>query len=272
MFKLNEMHELVRLIKANYGYDLSGYTEASLQRRFTRFLQISGLSFFDLKYQLTNDSQTLESLLESLTVNVTEMFRDPDFFEVIRKDVLPKLATQPVVRIWHVGCATGEEAFSMAILLHEAGMLQRAKIYATDVNATNLEKARSGIIPLQKMKQYTTNYLQAGGKYDFSTYYTANYDTAIIDSDIRKHISFSQHNLIADDAFSEFHLICCRNVLIYFKNLLRNRTVGLFNQSLLPGGFLALGARESLLGSPFQRNFESVSTKQKIFRYHLTQL
>jgi chemotaxis protein methyltransferase CheR len=263
---LIEMRELVALVDAKYGYDLGGYAEASLQRRFVRFLQITGLSLFDLKYRLTNDTALFRDMVGALTVNVTEMFRDPAFYKALAETVIPELAKLPTIRIWHAGCATGEEAYSMAILLYEAGLLSRTKIYATDVNRANLEKAEAGIIPLKKMRQYTTNYLQSGGKGDFSNYYTAGYDGAIINRELREQIVFSTHNLLADDVFNEFELICCRNVLIYFKSQMQARAIGLFEQSLSNAGFLALGSRESLASSGFQKEFATVDPLQKIYR------
>lgn len=263
---LLEMRELITLIQAKYSYDLSGYTEASLQRRFTRIQQMNGLSFFDFKYKLTNQPAFLDDLLNAIPVNVTEMFRDPEFFKLMRAHVLPELAKLPVINIWHSGCATGEEAYSMAILLQEADLLSRTKIYATDISKVSLDIAEAGIIPLNKMKQYTTNYLQAGGLADFSTYYTAHYDGAIINRELRHQIHFSQHNLISDQMFNNFDLICCRNVLIYFKKSLQSRAIGLFEQSLTKNGFLALGSRESLIASGFQHKFETAIPKQRIFR------
>lgn len=261
-----EMYELIALIHTKYNHDLSGYSEASLRRRFVRAAQMANISVFELKFRITNDESFFPWLLETLTLNVTEMFRDPAFFRELAELILPQLKDSPVIRIWHAGCATGEEAFSMAILLEEAGILSRTKIYATDVNPANLEKAKAGIIPLKKMRQYTTNYLRAGGKSDFSSYYTAQYDHAIIDSRLRKNIYFVQHNLAHDEVFNEFQLICCRNVLIYFKKSLKERVIGLFGNSLSANGYLALGSRESLAGSTFQNKFDTISPLQKIYQ------
>lgn len=262
----DQMTELLEIIRVRYGFDLGGYAEASLKRRFLRFAQIARVSAEELKHHIINDGAFFSWLLDSLTVNVTEMFRDPDFYRALRGDVLPQLAQHHTIRIWHAGCSTGEEVYSMAILLHEAGLLSRSRIYATDVNAGNIEKANAGILPLNKMRQYTANYLQAGGKQDFSTYYTARYDGAIIDRELRQNIHFSVHNLAADEAFNTFQLICCRNVLIYFKRPLQHRTLGLFDQSLDAGGFLALGSKESLIASPLLNKYEAVNQPWKIYR------
>jgi chemotaxis protein methyltransferase CheR len=261
-----DLNEIVRLIKAQYGYDFGGYSEASLKRRFAKFANHARVSVYDLKYNITNDKTFFFWLLESLTVNVTEMFRDPSFYKAMKAKVLPVLSTYPVIKIWHAGCSTGEEAFSMAILLKEAGLLDRSKIYATDINMANIEKAASGILPLTQMKEYTTNYQRAGGEVSFSEYYTALYDHAIISSDIRKHILFSQHNLVTDYVFNEFQLICCRNVLIYFNRELQNHVLDLFRNSLAPLGYLALGLKESMIFSGCRSKFEDADGQHKIYR------
>ena len=261
-----ELKDIVELIRAQYGYDFGSYAEASFRRRLSRFCTLAQVSVFDLKYHLTNDSAFFLWLLQSLTVNVTEMFRDPFFYKALREEVLPSLGTYPTIKIWHAGCSTGEEAYSMAILLHEAGLLDRARIYATDMNTANLEKARSGIIPMASLKDYTANYQYSGGKADFSNYYTARYDNAMISNDLRKNILFTQHNLVTDQAFNEFQLICCRNVLIYFNKELQNRVLNLFHDSLSPLGYLALGIKESLLFTDRRDKFAAVSLKNKIYR------
>jgi chemotaxis protein methyltransferase CheR len=263
---IKDMREVVLLINTQYGYDFSGYSEASLLRRVSRFCDIAEVSIPDLKFHLINDKSFFSWMLQSLTVNVTEMFRDPLFYKQIREDVLPVLDTYPIIKIWHAGCASGEEVFSMAILLYEAGLLGRSKIYATDINMQNIEKAKSGIIPLSRMKEYTVNYRLTGGKADFSNYYSARYDHAIFSKELRSNILFSQHNLVTDYIFNEFQLIFCRNVLIYFNKELQNRVINLFYQSLSPLGYLALGIKESLLFTDCKDNFEVINSKNKIFR------
>lgn len=262
-----EVDDIVKVIYETYGYDFGDYALASLNRRLQRCMEMAKIkTVYDLKYSLTNDPAFFNWFLESVTVNVTEMFRDPDFYRELRDKVLTKLAAYPIIKIWHAGCSTGEEVYSMAIMLKEEGLLDRAKIYATDINPANIEKARNGIVPLQYMKDYTKNYIRAGGHGDFSDYYTARYGNAIINKELKKNILFSQHNLVTDQVFNEFQLICCRNVLIYFNKTLQNRVVKLFYESLLPLGYLAIGTKESLMFSDMRNNFEVISSANKIFR------
>jgi len=263
----SELDDVLVAINNTYGYDFSDYSKASVQRRVTRFMDIAAYErAYDLKLDLINNKAVFEHFLQRITVNVTEMFRDPGFYTVIREEVLPVLATYPIIKIWHAGCSTGEEVFSMAILLHEAGLLKRSRIYGTDINPHNIEKAKKGIMPFELMKDYKENYLQSGGKNDFTTYYTSMYNNAIIRKDLRENILFSQHNLVTDQAFNEFQLICCRNVMIYFNRKLQNRVIHLFNDSLSTFGYLALGIKESLLFTDLQNRFEVVSKEEKIFR------
>ncbi|RYD55444.1 MAG: protein-glutamate O-methyltransferase CheR [Sphingobacteriales bacterium] len=265
----DELQSVLDVIKAQYGYDFSDYASASLKRRVLRFLQSASLKdIAEFRYRLSNDSAFFSWFVQSVTVNVTEMFRDPQFYKTMRETVLPKLASYPVIKIWHAGCSTGEEVYSMAIMLHEQGLLKRSRVYATDINPANLERAMSGIMSTSQMKDYTQNYIQSGGMEDFSSYYTARYDNAILNSELRKSIIFSQHNLVTDAAFNEFHLVCCRNVLIYFNRTLQNRVMQLFHDSLAPLGYLALGIKESLLFSDIRDKFESVSMLNKIYRRH----
>ncbi len=262
-----EVDDIVKVINETYGYDFGDYAMASLNRRLMRCMEMARLkSVFDLKYNLTNDPDFFNWFLESVTVNVTEMFRDPDFYKDLRAKVLPKLAAYPIIKIWHAGCSTGEEVYSMAIMLKEEGLLERTKIYATDINPANIEKARNGIIPLQYMKEYTKNYIHSGGQGDFSHYYTARYGNAIINKELKKNILFSQHNLVTDQVFNEFQLICSRNVLIYFNKKLQNRVIRLFYDSLSPLGYLAIGTKESLMFSDVRGNFETISSANKIYR------
>ncbi|MVM34800.1 protein-glutamate O-methyltransferase CheR [Spirosoma sp. HMF4905] len=262
-----ELAKIIHLIHQQYGYDFSNYARASLERRVLRCMQQAGLkTTYELKYSLINDKSFFDWFLQSLTVNVTEMFRDPIFYRDLREKVLPKLATYPVIKIWHAGCATGEEVFSMAILLAEAGLLERSRLYATDLNPANLEQARQGIIPLQQMKAYTDNYMQAGGKNAFSSYYTALYDHVIIRKEFRTNIVLAQHNLAVDQVFNEFQLICCRNVLIYFDRELQNRVFQLFHDSLSPLGYLAIGTKESIQTADVRTQFETISLPTRIYR------
>jgi chemotaxis protein methyltransferase CheR len=245
-----ELEDIVHLVRQQYGYDFGDYARASLQRRVIRCMQKAGcVSAYELKYQLTNDNRFFTW-----------------FFKELRNNVLPKLASYPTIKIWHAGCSTGEEVFSMAILLHEAGLLNRTRLYATDLNPANLERARQGIVPLQNMKDYTSNYIQSGGSNDFSSYYTARYENAIIHKEYRKNLVFAMHNLATDQVFNEFQLVCCRNVLIYFNRNLQNRAMTLFSNSLSPLGYLALGMKESLMFSDARHQFDVVSPAVRIYR------
>jgi chemotaxis protein methyltransferase CheR len=259
--------DIINIVKLQYGYDFSGYVQASLKRRILRFMSRANIStVFDLKHQLVNDSELFTRMVQYITVNVTEMFRDPRFYRTLREEVLPKLAAYPNIKIWHAGCSTGEEVFSMAILLQEAGLLSRTRLYASDLNPMNLERAATGIIPLDNMKDYTYNYIQSGGLADFSNYYTARYDNVLIKKELRKHINFFQHNLVTDTVFNEFQLICCRNVFIYFNRELQNHVLQLFYDSLSPRGYLAMGIRESMRFADIHKQYETVHGQEKIYR------
>lgn len=262
-----DLNDIIDLITVRYGYDFSNYAKASLLRRVQRVVDISDIkTVYELKFQLTNNKAFFYFFLQTITVNVTEMFRDPYFYQEMRNNVIPTLATYPSIKIWHAGCSTGEEVYSMCILLKEAGILNRARIYATDINANNLEKAKAGILPLKQMREYTANYIQSGGQDEFSNYYTARYDNAIISKELRKNIIFSPHNLVTDSVFNEFQLICCRNVMIYFDRALQNRVYNLFYESLSPLGFLAIGSKESMLFATNKDKFETISAQHKIYR------
>ena len=219
-----------------------------------------------LQERVLHDSAVMERLLLDLSINVTAMFRDPTFYSSVRDTVIPLLRTYPFIRIWHAGCSTGEEVYSMAILLHEEGLYDRCRIYATDINEAVLEKARKGIFPLANMQEYTSNYLKAGGKTAFSDYYTANYESAIFSQKLRENIVFAQHNLASDAVFNQFNLIVCRNVLIYFNRELQDRALGLFREALVRNGYLGLGSRETLQFSAHADAFEAVDRNQRLYR------
>jgi chemotaxis protein methyltransferase CheR len=262
-----ELDELITAIRRHYGYDFTDYSRASFQRQVLRCMtKVAVPTSTDMIEKLLRDKPFFDWFLESVTVNVTEMFRDPGFYSDLRTRIIPALASYPIIKIWHAGCSTGEEVYSMAILLQEAGLLNRTRIYATDINPANLDKARQGIIPLQAMKEYTANYMQSGGTNQFSAYYTARYNHAIIHKELRQNIVFLQHNLVTDQVFNEFHLICCRNVLIYFNRDLQNRVFRLFTDSLAPLGYLALGLKESLLMTDIRAAFETIGSQTKLFR------
>jgi chemotaxis protein methyltransferase CheR len=262
-----EIDEIIQVLKREHGYDFSNYSMASFRRRVQRVMNLYHIAgFYDLKYALVNDKKFIGHFVHEISVCVTEMFRDPQFFKKLTDKVLPLLASYPTIKIWHAGCSTGEEVFSLAILLDEMGLLQRSRIYATDINQEAIEKAKKGIIDARNIKEYTQNYIKAGGKNDFSVYYTARYDNAMIKKELREGIVFSQHNLVVDGAFNEFQLVCCRNVLIYFNRTLQNHVLSLFYSSLAPLGFLALGIKESLLFTEAKDKFDVVDNANKIFR------
>jgi chemotaxis protein methyltransferase CheR len=243
-----ELQELLESIRFVYGYDFTDYAEASVKRRINYFMSTNKINDIkELGKCLLRDDHFFEKFVQEFTVNVTEMFRDPVFFKSIRENVIGRLATYPFIKIWVAGCSTGEEVYSMAILLKEEGLLERSVIYATDINQKALQAAKEGIYPLENMKSYTTNYQKAGGKKPFSDYYMAKYDSVLLDKSLKQNIVFSIHNLAVDSSFNEFQLILCRNVLIYFNQALQNKVINLFYDSLCSFGFLALGNKESLI-------------------------
>lgn len=250
-----------------YGYDFRNYAASSLKRRVRGFLSSEGIANVSaLQERIFYDRNCLDRFLLSLTVNVTAMFRDPSFFLTFRTQVVPLLRTYPFIRIWHAGCSTGEEVYSMAILLQEEGLYQRCRLYATDTNEAVLQQAKSGIFPLGLMQNYTQLYLKAGGKRSFSEYYTAAYDSAILRSSLKENVIFSQHNLATDSSFNEFNVICCRNVLIYFDRVLQKRVHELFYNSLCTFGILGLGKQESIRFTPYTEHYEEISRPEKLYR------
>jgi len=250
-----------------YGYDFRDYAEASLRRRMIQWLTGSGFATLSIaQSQLLRDAALFETLLRGITVNVSEMFRDPSFFRVLREQVVPYLKTYPFVKIWHAGCASGEEAYSMAILLLEEGLKGRFRIYATDIDGEVIRKAQEGIYPLQELQRFTRNYQQAGGTGSFSDYYTARYDRAILSPALRDNLVFATHNLAVDADFGEMNLILCRNVMIYFNPALKNRVLGLFHNSLATGGFLCLGSKESLEHRQIATLYDEIQPRTQIYR------
>ncbi len=262
-----EVQLLLQGVRHVYGHDFLDYAQASLRRRLRQWLVQSDYSTFSqAQASVLRDRQVFDALLRGITVNVTEMFRDPGFFLALRDKVVPFLKTYPFVKIWHAGCATGEEAYSMAIVLTEAGMAGRYRMYATDINEAVLEKAKEGIFALKSMRDYTRNYQRGGGLAAFSDYYTARYDHAIFNTDLKNDIVFSPHNLVVDGEFGEMHLILCRNVMIYFKPVLKERCMGLFDRSLVPGGFLCLGTKESLDATLLAEKYENLVPRLSIYK------
>ena len=261
-----ELKALLAAIREVYGYDFTDYAEASIKRRSLYFMnsrQIKTVS--ELSQMLLNDEGVFEEFVRNVSVTVTEMFRDPAFYASLRTQVIKRLATYPFIKVWVAGCATGEEVYSIAILLKEEGLLNRSLIYATDINQHSLHLARSGIFPMELMKSYTMNYHQSGGQRDFSEYYVAQHNAALFDRSLRNNVVFAPHNLASDQSFNEFQLILCRNVLIYFNQRLQNKVMNLFYDSLCPFGILGLGNKESLLFTDKQNRFDAIDKKQKVF-------
>jgi chemotaxis protein methyltransferase CheR len=262
-----EIELLLEGVFRHYGFDFRSYAYASIRRRLWKRTEAEGLSSIsELQALVLHDSAAMERLLLDLSVSVTAMFRDPGFYQVFREEVVPLLRTYPFIRIWHAGCSTGEEVYSTAIVLEEEGLLERTRIYATDINDAVLQQARAGIFPLNRMQEYTENYIRAGGKRSFSEYYTAKYDGALFSPSLTRNIVFSQHNLVTDRSFSEFTVIFCRNVLIYFDRDLQNRVHTLFYDSLVMLGILALGSKESLRFSQYEPCYEKLHPREKLYR------
>jgi chemotaxis protein methyltransferase CheR len=263
-----EVALLLEAVHRRYGHDFRQYGRAHVARRIRHRMSLAGAATIsELQGRLLRDPDLFSEFLRDLSVNVTEFFRDPDFFRAVRSEVAPLLATYPSIRVWHAGCASGEEVYSMAILLREEGILDRCRIHATDRNPAALDQARKGIFPIDRMKEYTLNYQKSGGRASFADYYTARYESVIFDPALRRRVTFSDHNLITDGAPGEMHLIVCRNVLIYFDRDLQRRVIRLFAESLVPGGFLCLGAKESLGFSEVGPAFAPAAGGQRIYRF-----
>jgi chemotaxis protein methyltransferase CheR len=262
-----EIELLLEAVYRHYGFDFRSYAYSSLRRRLWKRILAEGLSTVSgLQDRVLHDSETLERLLDDLSVSVTAMFRDPTFYLAFRNHAVPLLRTYPFIRVWHAGCSTGEEVYSMAILLQEEGLYDRARIYATDMNETVLRRARAGIFPLERMQEYTENYIRAGGRRSFSEYYTAGYDGALFTPALLRNVVFAQHNLVTDRSFSEFNAILCRNVLIYFDKALQARVHRLFYDSLSTFGVLGLGSKETLRFSKFESCYEQIVQGEKMYR------
>ncbi len=262
-----EIQLLVEAIKSCYGYDFRHYARASLKRRILQGVSKSGVkTISDMIPRLIHDPKFFSFLLTDFSIVVTEMFRDPKFYVMMRKKVMPVLKSYPFIKIWHAGCASGEEVYSMAVMLKEEGLYDRAQIYATDFNDVALKMAKDGIYPMKNIKKYTSNYQKSGGKASLADYYHGKYDSVIMNKSLKKNIVFANHNLATDEVFGEINLILCRNVLIYFDRTLQNRVFGLFKDSLCHNGFLCLGNRESLLFSNIQDDFIDFSKNEKIYQ------
>lgn len=262
-----EIKLLLDGIQEHYGFDFREYAPQSLKRRIWNCVLKEGLqTVSELQAKLLHDKEVMERFLRMLSVSVTSMFRDPGFYFEFRKKVVPILKTYPFVRIWHAGCASGEEVYSMAILLEEEGFLEKTVLYATDMNEVVLKKAKDGIFSLDGMKEYTANYIKAGGQENFSKYYSAKYDHAIFKSKLKKQMVFARHNLVTEGSFNEFNVILCRNVMIYFNQDLQNRVQKLLHESLCRFGILGLGQKETVRFSPYEGEYDPLSEKEKIYK------
>lgn len=268
--KLNVDIELPLLLQAiylKYNYDFRDYAGASLKRRVLHALrQLKCESISELQSRILHSAETFTDLLQIITIPTTEMFRDPGYFLALRQQVIPFLKTYPSLKIWIAGCSTGEELYSIAILLHEENLLERSIIYATDINPISLEKARKGIFDLERVESYQDNYSKAGGTGRLADYYSAAYRNALFDRRLCENITFADHSLATDSVFAETHFISCRNVMIYFNQGLQERALGLFHESLCHRGFLGLGSKESLEFSCYANHFEALAKAQRIYR------
>jgi chemotaxis protein methyltransferase CheR len=262
-----ELDLLLEAVFRLYGYDFRDYARTSMRRRIANIMRQEGAATISaLQEKVLHDRGCFERVLNGISVNVSAMFRDPGFFLAFRQHAVPLLRTYPFIRIWQAGCSLGEEAYSLAILLEEEGLYDRALIYATDINEVTLRQARDGIYPAELMQKYTQNYVQAGGQRSFSEYYTARYEFAILRPALQRNIVFSQHNLVSDAPFNEFNVILCRNVMIYFNQTLQERTHQLFYNSLGMFGILGLGSRESLRFMPQEPFYEPLVESEKLYR------
>ena len=262
-----EISLLLEALYQKYGYDFRQYSAAHVKRRIMNRLAVSAINTIsEMQHRVLHDREFAALLLQDLSITVTEMFRDADFYRAVREKVIPILKTYSFIRLWHAGCSTGQEVYSMAILLQEEGIYKRTTIYATDFNQVALDQAREGIFSSEQIKEYTANYQRAGGKEAFSDYYTSNYNMAIMDASLKKNIVWANHNLVTDSVFAEVHMVMCRNVLIYFNSTLQSKVQQLFYKSLTNGGILCLGTKESLRFSELADGYIELDKVQRIFK------
>jgi chemotaxis protein methyltransferase CheR len=262
-----EIDGLLEAIFRRYGFDFREYAPASLRRRLARRMQIEGLETVSaLQERILRDEPMMERLILDLSINVTSMFRDPSFYLAFREKVVPLLRTYPYTRLWVAGCSTGEEVYSLAILLEEETLYENTRIYATDINEAVLDRAREGVFPMAKMQEYTQNYIRAGGTQAFSDYYISAYDGAAFDKRLTQNVVFAQHNLVSDQSFNEFNVIVCRNVMIYFDRALQSRVHDLFYSSLARLGILALGHKESINFTPYASQYKELDAVERLYR------
>ncbi|HEV7778499.1 MAG TPA: CheR family methyltransferase [Luteibacter sp.] len=262
-----ELDLFIRAMQLRHGYDFSQYAPASLKRRVLQLVRVHDTgSISELNRRLLHDEGFLARVIEGLSVPVSDMFRDPLVFRALRDKVFPMLASHPQINIWQAGCAHGQEVYSLAILLEEAGLYERTQIYATDFSEAALTHAREGIYPAREARDWSRNYQDAGGAHTLADYYSARYEYIKLDQKLRRHVIFANHNLVTDKVFCEAQLILCRNVLIYFSNALQDRTLGMFRDSLVRGGFLCLGTRENLDFAPSAAEFIAVDAPLRIYQ------
>ena len=262
-----EVSLLLEGIHRHYGFDFRSYARGSLNRRIRhRMGEEHASTVTALLDRILHDPDAMQRLLYDLSINVTAMFRDPSFYVALRTKVLPLLRTYPFLRIWNAGCSTGEETFSLAIALDEEGLLDKTRIYATDINDAVLDRAAAGVFPIDKMREYTQNYIRSGGTRAFSEYYVSGYEGARFERRLVDNVVFAQHNLVSDKSFNEFHLIVCRNVLIYFDRTLQARVHELFYESLAMFGILALGSKESVRGVPHEGCYVPVEDTERLYK------
>jgi chemotaxis protein methyltransferase CheR len=262
-----ELELFVRALQLRHGYDFSGYARASLKRRVQSVAMARGCKTIgELTGRVVHDDALLPQVIAGLSVPVSEMFRNPGVFRTLVREVFPVLASYPHINIWQAGCARGEEVYTLAILLEEAGLYDRTQVYATDFNDAALASAAEGIFPVAEARVWSENYLAAGGQHSLSDYWHARYEHLKLDERLKRNITFANHNLVADGVFCEAHLILCRNVLIYFTNALQDRVLGLFRDSLVRGGYLVLGNKESIAFAPSAAEFATLDAGARIYR------
>lgn len=265
--KETQIQSLLSCIVEQYGFDFRDYAHASMRRRIQAVLHSERLdSVPALQARVLSDPIAFQRFVHGISVSVTSMFRDPSFYWKFRRIVVPMLATYPFIRLWHAGCSTGEEVYSIAILLYEEGLYDRTRIYATDLDAVSIERAREGIFPLSRMKDYSAGYVDAGGSESLSRYYTADRENALFRGFLKENMVFAQHNLVCDSSFNEFHVVLCRNVLIYFNNELRERVLALLHDSLVNFGVLGIGSKESLRFSNIESCYKQFDGTEKIYK------
>lgn len=262
-----EIDALLTAIAARYGYDFRHYARASLRRRLEHRIRSVGVTHIsELLPKVLHDPDYFDLFLANMTITTTDIFRDPDFFKAFREQIIPVLKSYPFIKIWHAGCSTGEEVYSVAIILQEEGLYHRAQIYATDINSQSLAQAKDGIFRLDRTQNYTANYMKAGGKASFSDYYHAKYDSIKMNENLKENITFAHHNLTSDGVFGEMNVVLCRNVLIYFDSDLQNHVLRLLDESLCRNGFLCLGTRESIDFSDVRDDFRPIERKLRMFQ------